>query len=107
MTNLQRLKLETNGINFTDDELTIYLMENNLTATDDYNIDNKRTIYKTALSILNSLANQPQTMKNYILDDMNVSQFSENLQSRIDQLERQIRQMQVEAKESIYFCLFE
>ena len=94
MTNIERLKMEIKGIDFTDDELTVYLQENELTATDTYtptSNTNKKNILKTALSILESVANQPQLMKNFKLEDMTISQFSENLQNRIDALDRKIR----------------
>lgn len=111
MNNLQRLQLEIKDINLTQAELSIYLQENSLAPTDEYNPESntsKRNILKTALSILESIANNPATMKNYKQDDITVSQFSENIQARIDQLERKIRQMSVndEIAESNYFMLF-
>lgn len=96
MNNMQRLQMEVKGIEVPDEELTVYLAENNLDATTVYvptsNI-NKRAIYSTALSILESIANNPEMMKNIKLDDMTVSQFHENLMKRIDQLESKIRNM--------------
>jgi hypothetical protein len=111
MTNLQRLELETKGIELAQIESEVYLQENSLTPTDEYNPQsntNKRNILKTALSILESIANNPSTMKNYKQDDVTISEFAENLQSRIDQLERKIRQMSIndEVAESNYFMLF-
>ena len=94
ITNLQRLQLETKGIDLSQNELEIYLLESDLTPHTNYNPQsntNKRNILKSALSILESIANQPQLMKDYKQDDISVSQFHENLQSRIDQLERKIR----------------
>ncbi|WP_273484723.1 hypothetical protein [Desulforamulus ruminis] len=96
MTNLERLQMETKGITLTPSELDIYLQENGLVSVNEYNPQsntNKRNILKTALSILESIANQPQLMKSYKQDDITVSQFHENLQSRIDQLERKIREI--------------
>lgn len=96
MTNLQRLQLEIQGIDLTTDELSIYLQENNLEAHNEYiptSNTNKRAILKTALSILESIANNPALMKEYKTEDMTVSNFHENLESRIDQLERKIRQI--------------
>jgi RNase H-fold protein (predicted Holliday junction resolvase) len=90
MTNLQRLKLEIN-LNgaYTDEQLTVFLLENDLTDTDGYNPSsntNKKNILKTALSILEAIANNPQLMKSYKSEDISVTEFSENLQNRIDQL---------------------
>lgn len=98
MTNLERLKIEIKGIDYTDDELSIYLQENDLNLNDIYDPNNKinhRNILKTALAILESVANNPQLMKEYKTDDMTITQFSENLQNRIDALERKIRQISI------------
>lgn len=96
MTNLQRLKMAIEGIDLNDDKLEIYLQENELESATEYNVGsnlNKKMILKTALSILEEIANNPQLMREYKTDDMTISQFSENLQSRIDSLERKIRLM--------------
>lgn len=90
----------------------MYLEENGLKHTDEYipsSNANKRNIYKSALAILESIANNPMLMKNYKQDDMTVSAFAENIQSRIDQLERKIRQMQNDEGngESSFFMLFQ
>jgi hypothetical protein len=73
MTNLKRLQMEIKDINLIDDEKIVYLMENDLAHNAEYNPQsntNKRNIYKTALSILESIANQPGQMKNYKKDDI-------------------------------------
>lgn len=94
MTNLERVKMEIKGIDFSDEELNIYLSENDLIADNEYTPSSKtsnKNILKTALAILESIANQPQLMKSFKLEDMTISQFSENLQTRIDALDRKIR----------------
>ncbi|MED3650306.1 hypothetical protein [Heyndrickxia sporothermodurans] len=112
MNNLQRLQLETKGINLDQLELTVYLQENELQPFEEYNpqsATNKRNIYRSALSILESIANNPSVMKSVKLDDMTVSDFHENLLSRIDQLERKIRTLKTDeqiANESNFFMLF-
>lgn len=112
MNNLQRLELETKGINLSQSELTIYLQENNLQPFTEYNpqsATNKKYIYQSALSVLESIANNPSGMKSYKLDDMTVSDFHENLLSRIDKLERKIRQLKTDDQlqnESNFFMLF-
>lgn len=111
MTNLQRLLLETKGIDLDQNELIVYLEENGLKAHDEYNpqsATNKRNIYKTALSILESIANNPKLMKAYKLNDMTVIDFHENLMNRIDSLERKIRQMKTDEQEQTgnVFMLF-
>ncbi len=111
MTNLQRLMLEIKNIDLDQNELIVYLEENGLKAHDEYNpqsATNKRNIYKTALSILESIANNPTLMRSYKLDDMTVTDFHENLLNRIDQLERKIRQMKTDEQEQTgnVFMLF-
>jgi hypothetical protein len=111
MTNLQRLLLEVQGINLDQNELAVYLQENDLNPHDEYvpsSATNKRNIYKTALSILESIANNPSLMRSYKLDDMTVSDFHGNLMNRIDQLERKIRSMKSdeEIQQGNIFMLF-
>lgn len=112
MNNLQRLEMETKGINLSQQELTIYLQENNLQPFDQYNpqsATNKKAIYQSALSILESIANNPTNLKNYRLDDMTVSDFADSLMTRIDQLERKIKTLKTDeqlANESNFFMLF-
>jgi hypothetical protein len=94
MNNLQRLDLETKGILLSQDELTVYLQENNLQPFDEYNpqsATNKKNIYRSALSILESIANNPANLKAYKVDDMTISDFADSLMARIDQLDRKIR----------------
>ena len=96
MTNLERLKLHIKGITLEAEEYDIYLAESNLTANIDYDPTsntNKRNILKSALNILDDIANNPNTMKNIKQDDISISQFSENLQSRIDHLQNKIAQI--------------
>lgn len=101
MTNLQRLLLEIKGIELDQNEIAVYLAENGLNPHDEYipSATNKRNIYKTALSILESIANNPSLMKTYKLDDMTITDFHENLLARIDQLERKIRSMKTDEQE--------
>lgn len=94
MTNLERLKMEISDISYSDEQLSVFLLENELTGIVEYDPQsntNKKNILKTALSILEAIANNPQLMKSYKTEDISVTEFSENLQSRIDQLERKIR----------------
>ncbi len=115
MTNQERLQMEIKGITLSSDEITVYLSENELIAHDPYNPSDKaetRKIYETALSILESIANQPHLMKNYTSDDQTVSQFHENLMARIDQLESKIRKMKIDEDKAAntngsFFMLFD
>ena len=92
----QRFKMEIQGIDLFNDELTIYLQELRLNEYDNYDPTSntqKRKILQAALSVLESIANNPQSLKNYKIDDMTISQFYENLQTRIDALQKKIRQI--------------
>lgn len=111
MNNLQRLEMEV-SISLEQDKLTVYLKESGLQPFDEYNpqsATNKKKIYESALSILESIANNPANMKSYKLDDMTISDFHENLMNRIDQLERKIRNLKTDEQlqnESNFFMLF-
>lgn len=96
MTNLERLQMEVSDISFNDGQLSIFLLENGLTDSENYDPASntqKKNILKAALSVLEALANNPQLMKAYKTEDISVTEFSQNLQSRIDQLERKIRML--------------
>jgi len=98
MTNLDRLKMETKGFDYPDTELSIYLQENGLDPNAEYiptSNTNKRAITATALSMLESLGNNPQLFRDYKFDDETVSGFGDRLQARIDQLSRNLRMMSV------------
>lgn len=111
MNNIERLQMEIAGIDLPHEELLIYLKESGLNGYEEYNASSKaskRAIYETALSILHSIANQPHLMKNYKQDDMTVSDFSKQLNQRINQLEIKVRQMpKNDANPSNFFNLFQ
>lgn len=112
MNNLQRLQLETRGISLDQSELSIYLQENDLQPFDEYNpqsATNKRNIFRSALGVLESIANNPTLMKSIKMDDTTFSDFANSIQSRIDQLERKIRTLKTDDQlqnESNFFILF-
>lgn len=109
MNNLQRIEMETKGIKLTQQELVVYLQENGLDPHASYEADNRvsqKAVYSTALSILESLANNPENFKHIKMDDMSVSEFSENLQRRINHLTRKIRLFKTETRDSDVFMLF-
>ncbi|WDF52327.1 hypothetical protein PQ460_07935 [Paenibacillus sp. KACC 21273] len=110
MTNLERIKIEI-GMSIPDDQYSIYLEEEGLRPTDTYDSQSevfKRKLLMTTLSILNSIANNPSYMKNYKEDDITISMFAENLQNRIEQIERKIRMLPIvdQQKSSNVFFLF-
>ncbi|MEK4628714.1 hypothetical protein MKZ17_10955 [Solibacillus sp. FSL R7-0682] len=96
MNNLQRLQMETKGIELEQGEMIIYLQENGLEPYDKYDVNsivNKRRIYMTALSVLESIANNTSLMSTLKIDDMTVSDFHEQLLARINQLEDKINKI--------------
>lgn len=95
MTNLERLKMEIKGVKTPDEELEIYLMENDLESNIEYvaSNTNKKAIYQTALSVLESIANNPSMMKDYKTKDISVSNYHENLLKQIESLNIKIRNM--------------
>lgn len=97
MTNLERLRLELKEYqDTTDKEFEIYLMENDLIWNTEYDAtsnSNKKAIYMTAVSFLESVANSPSAMKNYKTEDITISMFHKNLLNQIDYLNRKIRMM--------------
>lgn len=96
MNNLERLKMELRGITVPDNELNIYLLENDLKELDLYNAESKtnlRNIIKTALSVLESIANDTDLMKDYKTQDVSITQFYENLLARIDDLRKRVNTM--------------
>lgn len=113
MNNLRRLQLETKGIDLDQNELIVYLSENDLepfTAYNPQSATSKKAIYQSALSILESVANSPNTLKNIRHEDMSVSEFATNIQNRIDQLERKISKLKTDEQlenESNFFMLFD
>lgn len=96
MDNLARLKMEIEGFDIEDEKLIVYLMENDLTDITEYDPKsntNKKAIYSTALNVLESIANNPATMKNYKTDDISITHFATNLQNRIDDIRKKIATM--------------
>lgn len=109
MKNIQRLEMETKGITLSQQELIVYLQENGLEPHEEYNAQSpssKKAIFQTALATLESIANNPEMMRNVKMDDMTVSEFHENLTDRIDQLEKKIRNMRTDANNTDFFMLF-
>lgn len=110
INNRERLFLEIQGIELSPEEGLIHLEESGLDPDAEYNPSSptsKRGILKTALSMLEALANNPTLMRTYKADDMTITDFATNLQNRIDQLERKIRQMSINDNgDSSFFMLF-
>ncbi|MGG2111068.1 hypothetical protein ABFY60_11190 [Lysinibacillus pakistanensis] len=93
---MQRLEMEIQGIEITQEHKMIYLEEAGLKPFDKYDSQsnsNKKSVYESALAILEAIANNPDTMREVKLDDMTVSDFADSLGKRIDALYKKIRTM--------------
>ena len=111
MKNLQRLDLEIQGIDLAAEDKSMFLEENGLDANAEYDTSsntNKRNMYKTALSILEALANNPMLMRNYKTEGTSITDFADALNNRIQLLDRKIRllptdeQMQNDTSNFVY-----
>lgn len=101
MTNYDRLVIEIGSDTssaFASGTLITFMQETGgftaTSATATYNPTNKtdtRNILKAGLIVLETFANDINLMKNYKSEDITITQFSENLQNRIDQFDRKIR----------------
>lgn len=100
-------------MNLEQNELVVYLQENSLDAYVEYNAQsftNKKQIFQSALGVLESVANDVSLMNSVKLDDMTISDFSEHIQNRINQLERKIRTMKTDKEiinKNLFFILFD
>lgn len=109
MNNLQRLQLEVQDVELTQEEMQMFLAENGLNHFDEYlpaSNASKKSIYKSAYAILSSIANNPSSMKNYKQDDMTIMDFATSIQNRLDQLDKKIRSMTEAQTDSSFFNLF-
>ncbi|SFM46905.1 hypothetical protein [Salibacterium qingdaonense] len=112
MKNIERLKMEIKGIDFSDSELKIYMEENGLKSSGTYDTSDKEnhlSILETALSVLESEANNIEGMKDYQKNDLQVSSYNDALMQRIDQLNEKIRKVKMELdtnNDSDFFMLF-
>jgi chaperonin cofactor prefoldin len=94
MNVLDRLKIELNHKDyFTDDEYTMYLAENSLTATDTYNKTTmQRNLLLTVVDILEAISNDIDIMRKVedTTTNMSVSECSKYLEQRIERIKDKI-----------------
>ena len=101
MTNMGRLDIEIKDIDYTPEEKSIFLQENDLEPDAEYDPSsslNKRNIMRTALSILEAIANNPMLMRSYKTESMSITDFADSLQNRIQMLDRKIRMLPLEER---------
>ncbi|WP_419893633.1 hypothetical protein [Oceanobacillus kimchii] len=107
MTVLEVLKMELKELQgFTDEELQIYLENNDLASKESYVKTMRVQILQTALDVLGSMANNQSYFANKQHEDLNISDFATNLQNRIDQLNIQIRKLKIEQANNSSFTMF-
>lgn len=92
ITVLDRLKMELNNKDYySDDGLTVYLEENNLTATDNYDSTTmKKQLYQSVYDILESLANNIDLFRSVQTEFSTTSQAYKYLQQRLDDIQNKI-----------------
>lgn len=107
MTVLEVLKMELKGLQgYTDDELKVYLENNDLVSTDTYTKSMRIQLLQTALDVLGSMANNQSYFASKQHEDLKISGFGITLQNRIDQLTIQIRKLKAEQSNSSTFTMF-
>lgn len=101
MNNLSRLKLAlSNKKYFTDEEYSVFLSENDLVATDEYTKDNEINLYKTVLTILESLSNDTDLMRKIDVQDITTTgQAYQYLSARIKEVKNKIFDLQNKIEE--------
>lgn len=92
MTVLERLKLELNNKEyFTDAEYQVYLEENNLVYTEQYNKNTmQRDLLYTVVDILESVANDVDLMRKIETEFATTSEAIRFLNDRIDRIRNRI-----------------
>lgn len=113
MNVLERLKIELSHKDyFTDDEYTMYLSENSLTATDTYNkATMQRNLLLTVIDILEALANDVDMMRKVedTTTDMSISECAKYLEQRIEKIKDKIATLpdpNADEEDSNVFMLF-
>ncbi|WP_313232330.1 hypothetical protein [Tissierella praeacuta] len=107
MTNLERLKLELNNKEyFTDTEYAVFLDENNLISTEEYNKSTmQRDLLYTVVDVLESLANDVDLMRKIETEFTTTSEAVKFLNDRIERIKVRIENIKDDAGEYSSFQL--
>ena len=91
-TNIERLKIELNNKDYySDDVLTMYLSENNLTSTDTYAKGTmQKQLLQTVYDIMESLANNIDLFRSVETEFSTTGEAYNYLQKRLEDIERRI-----------------
>ncbi|CAK7015739.1 hypothetical protein [Tissierella sp.] len=107
MTNLERLKLELNNKKyFTDTEYAVFLDENNLISTEEYNKSTmQRDLLYTVVDVLESLANDVDLMRKIETEFTTTSEAVKFLNDRIERIRQRIENIKDSSEEYSSFQL--
>ena len=89
---LDRLKMElSNQSYFTDEQYTQFLVENNLSPTDEYvKVDMQKDLLYTVLDVLEAVTNDIDLMTGISTEFANIGQAYQFLEARIQQVKDKI-----------------
>ena len=92
ITTLDRLKMELNNkAYYSDDTLSIYLVENDLDATATYNKSTmQKQLFQTVYDVLDSLANNIDLFRSVVTEFATTSAAYKYLQKRLNDLQSKI-----------------
>ena len=101
---LDRLKMElSNQSYFTDEQYTQFLVENNLSPTDEYvKVDMQKDLLYTVLDVLEAVTNDIDIMTGISTEFANIGQAYQFLEARIQQVKDKI--MAIPEPEEDYSC---
>lgn len=108
MTIIERLKLELNNKDyFTDDNYTVFLDENGLTATDTYTkASHQRGMLYSVVDILEAVSNDIDLMRKIESDFATTSEASRHLENRIEKIRQRIYELSEDENDSPVGLLF-
>lgn len=109
-TTLERLKIELNNKDYyTDDVFTMYLDENNLTATDTYSKTTmQKQLLQTVYDIMQSLSNNIDLFRSVETEFATTGEAYKYLKQRMDDIEVRILAIPdvTEVKPSVFNFMF-
>lgn len=109
-TTLERLKIELNNKDYyTDDVFTMYLEENNLTATDTYSKTTmQKQLLQTVYDIMQSLSNNIDLFRSVETEFATTGEAYKYLKQRMDDIEVRILAIPdgTEVKPSVFNFMF-
>lgn len=105
----QRISAELGNMQVPEMLMDIFIQEEGLSPDGEYKTDDKRSMLKVCLEILESIGNDLNTMRTVKTDFLSTSEATQNLQQRISDLKKRIAEIdrQKQAENSNQFtCLY-